>query len=166
VAGAGTVALEWEEDQARLGLPRLDTVLVAVGGGGLLAGMAAWWRGRVKLVGVEPTGSRCLHAALEAGAPVDVPVESVAADALGARRVGEIAFAIAREAVDHVALVEDGAIVAAQRDLWARYRIASEPAGATAFAALASGAYRPRQGESVGVLVCGGNVVPGALDGA
>jgi threonine dehydratase len=164
VAGAGTVALEWEEDQARLGLAPLDTVLVAVGGGGLLAGVASWYGGRVKVVGVEPEGSRCLHAALEAGAPVDVPVESIAADALGARRAGTLAFEIARAAVDHVALVTDDSIRAAQRLLWTRYRIATEPAGAAAFGALLSGAYRPRQGENVGVLVCGGNVVASTLD--
>ena len=163
VAGAGTVALEWEEDQARLGLAPLDTVLVAVGGGGLIAGMAAFWAGRVKVVGVEPEGSRCLHAALEAGRPVDVPVESVAADSLGARRAGELAFAIAREAVDHVALVPDEAIRAAQRELWARYRIAAEPGGAAAWAALVAGAYQPRPGERVGVLLCGGNVDPAGL---
>jgi threonine dehydratase len=163
VTGAGTVALEWEEDQARLGLSPLDTVLVAVGGGGLIGGVAAWWTGRVKIVGVEPEGSRCLHAALAAGHPVDVPVESIAADSLGARRAGELAFAIAREAVDHVALVPDEAIRAAQRELWARYRIAVEPGGAAALAALIAGAYRPRAGERVGVLLCGGNVDPGSL---
>jgi threonine dehydratase len=169
VAGAGTVALEWEEDQARLGLDPIDTVLVAVGGGGLIAGVAAFWKGRVKVVGVEPEGSRCLHAALAAGRPVDVPVESVAADSLGARRAGELAFAIAREAVDHVALVPDDAIRAAQRDLWARYRIVSEPGGAASYGALLAGAYRPGPRERVGVLLCGGNVDPailGALPGA
>ncbi len=171
VAGAGTVALEWEEDQARATSarqPPLDTVLVAVGGGGLIGGVAAWWADRasstrVKVVGVEPEGSRCLHAALAAGHPVDVPVESIAADSLGAKRAGEVALAIAREAVDHVALVPDGAIVAAQRELWARYRIAAEPGGAAALAALIAGAYRPRAGEHVGVLLCGGNVDPASL---
>ena len=163
VAGAGTVALEWEEDQARLGMAPLDTVLVAIGGGGLIGGVAAWWSGRVKVVGVEPAGSRCFHAALEAGHPVDVPVESIAGDSLGARRAGEIAFAIAREAVDHVALVPDEAIRAAQRALWSGYRIAAEPGGAAALAALLAGAYRPRAGERVGVLLCGGNVDPASL---
>lgn len=163
VAGAGTVALEWEEDRSRLGLAPLDTVLVAVGGGGLIGGVAAWWSGRVKVVGVEPEGSRCLHAALAAGHPVDVPVESIAADSLGARRAGELALVIAREAVDHVALVPDSAIRAAQRELWDRYRIAAEPGGAAALAALIAGAYRPRVGEHVGVLLCGGNVDPASL---
>ena len=102
VAGAGTVALEWEEDLERLGERRLDTVLVAVGGGGLISGVAAWFAGRIKVVGVEPEGSRALHAALEAGAPVDVTVKSVAADSLGARRVGDLNFAIARRFVGEV----------------------------------------------------------------
>jgi threonine dehydratase len=161
--GQGTVALEWEQDQAQLGLGALDTVLVAVGGGGLAAGLAAYWRGRVKVVAVEPEGSRCLHAALEAGEPVDVPVDSVAADSLGARRVGALPFAIAREAIDHVALVGDAAIRDAQKRLWADYRLASEPGGAAALAALLSGAYAPRSGERVGVLLCGGNVDPATL---
>jgi threonine dehydratase len=163
IAGAGSLAIEWEEDRARFGLAPLDTVLIAVGGGGLIAGVAAWWRGRVKIVGVEPEGSRCLHAALEAGHPVDVTVESVAADSLGARRVGELAFGIAREAVERVVLVDDDAIRAAQGALWTGYRIAAEPGGATALAALAAGAYQPTKGERVGVLVCGGNVELGSL---
>jgi threonine dehydratase len=158
IAGQGTVALEWEED----GTP-LDTVLVAVGGGGLVAGIASYWRGRVKVVGVEPDGSRALHASLEAGRPVDVPVESIAADSLGARNTGRLVYDICRDAVDHVALVSDAAIVNAQRTLWRDLRIASEPGGAAAFAALLSGAYRPRPGERIGVLLCGGNVDPGAL---
>ena len=158
IAGAGSLAIEWEEDRARFGLALLDTVLIAVGGGGLIAGVAAWWRGRVKVVGVEPEGSRCLHAALEAGHPVDVTVESVAADSLGARRVGELAFGIAREAVERVVLVNDDAIRAAQGALWTGYRIAAEPGGATALAALAAGAYQPTKGERVGVPLCGGNV--------
>jgi threonine dehydratase len=153
IAGQGTVALEWEADD-----PDLDTVLVAAGGGGLIAGMAAWWAGRVKVVGVEPDGSRALHAALEAGRPIDVDVNSIAADSLGARNVGERVFAICRGAVDHVALVRDEAIALAQRTLWRDWRIASEPGGAAALAALISGAYRPRSGERVGVLLCGANV--------
>jgi len=115
------------------------------------------------VVGVEPEGSSCLHAALAAGHPVDVPVESIAADSLGARRAGELAFAIAREAVDHTTLVPDAAIRAAQEQLWSRYRIAAEPGGAAALAALLAGAYRPKPGERVGVLLCGGNVDPRSL---
>jgi threonine dehydratase len=154
IQGQGTVALEWEEEE-----PGLDTVLVAVGGGGLISGLASWWAGRgVKVVGVEPEGSRALHASLEAGHPVDVTVESIAADSLGARNTGALVFSIARAAVDHVALVSDAAIREAQRTLWRDWRIASEPGGATALSALLSGAYRPRPGERVGVLLCGGNV--------
>jgi threonine dehydratase len=163
VAGQGTVGLEWEEDLMRLGLPPIDTALVAVGGGGLVAGIAAWFDGRVKVVGVEPEGSRALDAALAAGEPVDVPVHSVAADSLGARSVGALNLAIAQRAVDHVALVGDAAIGEAQRRLWRELQIAVEPGGAAAYAALESGAYRPAAGERVGVVVCGANVELGAL---
>jgi len=158
VVGQGTVGLEWEEDLARLGLPPLDSALVAVGGGGLIAGVASWFAGRVKVVGVEPEGSRALDAALAAGRPVDAPVRSIAADSLGARRVGALNLAIARRAVDHVALVDDDAIRDAQRRLWRELQLAVEPGGAAAFAALASGAYRPAPAERVGVLVCGANL--------
>ncbi len=158
VAGAGTVGLEWEEDLARLGLARLDTILVAVGGGGLVSGVAAWFEARVKVVGVEPEGSRALHAAFEAGHPVDVTINSVAADSLGARRVGALNFAIAKAFVSGVVLVPDAAIVEAQRRLWREMGIVAEPGGAAAYAALLSGAYRPSPGERVGVLVCGSNV--------
>jgi threonine dehydratase len=153
IAGQGSVGLEWEEDA-----PDLDTVLVAVGGGGLIAGIAAWYGRRVKVVGVEPEGSRCLHASLEAGRPVDVTVESIAADSLGARNTGQLVFDIARANVDHVVLVPDDAIVAAQRALWDRLRIAAEPGGAAALAALTSNRYKPRADEKVGVLLCGANV--------
>jgi len=163
LAGQGTVALEWDEDQARLGEPPIDTALVAVGGGGVAAGMACFWARRVKVVAVEPEGSRCMHAALAAGRPVDVQVESIAADSLGARRVGALAFEVAREAVDHVALVADDDIRAAQRLLWSDYRMAIEAGGAAALAALVSGRYRPSPGERVGVLLCGANVDPSAL---
>jgi threonine dehydratase len=157
IAGQGTVALEWEEDLQRLALGKLDTVLVAVGGGGLIAGIAAWFAGRVKIVGVEPEGSRALHAALEADAPVDVGVKSIAADSLGAKRVGKLNFQIARQFVSEVVLVADVAIVEAQRRLWAEASVIAEPGGAAAFAALASGTYRPEGEERVGVLVCGAN---------
>jgi threonine dehydratase len=157
IAGQGTLALEWEEDLERLGLKKLDTVLVAVGGGGLISGVAAWLQGRVKVVGVEPEGSRALHAALEANEPVDVSVKSLAADSLGAKRVGDLNFDIARKLVSQVVLVEDIAIAEAQRRLWADVSVIAEPGGAAAFAALASGAYRPQREERVGVLVCGSN---------
>jgi threonine dehydratase len=157
IAGQGTVALEWEEDLERLGLKKLDTVLVAVGGGGLIAGVAAWFRSRVKVVGVEPEGSRALHAALEADKPIDVTVNSLAADSLGAKRVGELDFDIAKSFVSGVVLVKDAAITEAQRRLWADHSIIAEPGGAAAFAAIASGAYQPERDERVGVLVCGSN---------
>jgi threonine dehydratase len=157
VAGQGTVALEWEEDLERLELQTLDTVLVAVGGGGLIAGVAAWFAGRVKVIGVEPEDSRALHAALEANAPVDVAVKSIAADSLGAKRVGELNFKIARRFVSNVVLVTDKAIAEAQRQLWTDFSVIAEPGGAAAFAAITSGAYRPEPDERVGVLVCGAN---------
>jgi threonine dehydratase len=153
ITGQGTVGLEWEQDA-----PPLDTVLVAVGGGGLISGIASWYRRRVKVVGVEPEGSRALHAALEAGRPVDVDVNSVAADSLGARNTGDLVFEICRETVDRVALVTDAAIEEAQRVLWRDWRMALEPGGAAALGALVSGAYKPRPGERVGVLLCGANL--------
>lgn len=156
--GQGTVAKEWEEDGE---LP--DTVLIACGGGGLVGGIASYWAGRVKIIAVEPEGSHCLHAALKAGGPVPVDVNSVAADSLGAKRVGQMAYEIAKETVDHVALVSDDAIRSAQKILWQDFRIMSEPGGAAALAALLSGAYRARSGERVGVLLCGGNVDPATV---
>src|SRR3954465_7420988 len=158
IAGQGSVGLEWEEDASEL-----DTVLVAVGGGGLIAGIAAWYGRRGEGVGVEPEGSRCLHASLEAGRPIDVTVESIAADSLGARNTGQLVFDIARANVDHVALVPDDAIVAAQHLLWDRLRIAAEPGGAAALAALTCGRYKPQADEKVGVLLCGANVDLGKL---
>ena len=165
VAGQGTVGLEWERDLAALGLPRLDVALVAVGGGGLISGVAAWFAGRTRVIGVEPSGSRALHAALEAGRPVDVEVKSLAADSLGARRVGALNFDICREAVERVVLVDDDAIRAAQRKLWRDFNLVAEPGGAAAYAALLSGGYRPAQGERVGVLICGANADFAALAG-
>jgi threonine dehydratase len=137
----------------------LDTVLVAVGGGGLVGGIASWWAGHVdegRRRGTE--GSRALHAALEAGGPVDVEVQSVAADSLGARNVGALVYETCRDTVDHVALVSDDAILDSQRTLWGEFRIGAEPGGAAALAALLSGAYRPSPGERVGVLLCGANI--------
>ena len=150
--GQGTTAREFEEQAGRL-----DTVLVAVGGGGFIGGIAAWYGGGTKVVGVEPESSRALHAALEAGAPVDVEVEGIAADSLGARSVGDLMFPIARAHVDRVVLVSDDDIKQAQRALWSKLRLVAEPGGATALAAVMSGAYVPEDGEKLGVLVCGGN---------
>ncbi|MEM8687771.1 MAG: threonine/serine dehydratase [Pseudomonadota bacterium] len=151
--GQGTLGLELE-DQA----PDLDTVLIAVGGGGFIGGVASWYEGRVKIVGVEPETSRCLHAALEAGTPVPVSPEGVAADSLGASSAGDIMFPIAQRYVDHVALVSDEAITATQRWCWLNLRLASEPGGAAALAALLHGVYKQAPGERVGVVMCGGNV--------
>jgi threonine dehydratase len=153
IAGQGSLGKEWERQS-----PGLDTVLVAVGGGGLIAGIALWYQRRVKVVGVEPEGARSLQAALEAGGPLDMPIDSVAADSLGARRVGRLAFEAARQAVEEVVVVPDRAILEAQRLLWRDIRAAIEPGGATALAALVAGAYRPSPGERVGVLLCGANV--------
>lgn len=154
IAGQGTLGYEWDRQE-----PDLDTVLVAVGGGGLISGIASWFAGsRVKVVGVEPEGSRALQAALEAKGPVEVKVASVAADSLGARNVGQLVYDACKDAVDHVALVPDAAITAAQVQLWRDFRLAVEPGGAAAFGALISDAYKPRQGERLGVLVCGANV--------
>ncbi len=158
LAGQGTLARELEAQA-----PDLDTVLVAVGGGGLIGGVAAWYAGRARVIAVEPEGCPSLHAALAAGAPLDAPVGGVAADALGARRVGDLAFQVARAHVAASVLVPDDAIREAQRRLWDSARIAAEPGGATALAALLTGAYTPAPGERVGVIVCGANVDLGTL---
>ncbi|WP_420588094.1 threonine/serine dehydratase [Marivita sp.] len=155
VTGQGTLMLEWEQQ----GLDA-DTVLIAVGGGGLIAGALAWLGGRRKVVAVEPVTSCALHAALHAGAPVDVPVSGVAANALGARRIGDICFDLATSMDVQSVLVSDSAIIEAQGALWQAHRQLVEPAGATALAALMSGAYSPAAGERVAVLVCGGNIAP------
>ncbi len=153
VAGQGTVFRELEEQA-----PGVDTVLVAVGGGGLVAGAAAWFAGRVKVVAVEPERSCCLHAALVAGAPVSVEIGGLAADSLGARQVGELAFALAQRTGAASVLVTDEAIADAQQMLWSELRIVAEPGGAAALAALLSGVYRPEPNERVAVVVCGGNL--------
>jgi threonine dehydratase len=139
--------------------PAVDTLLVAVGGGGLIGGIAAWYRGDIKIIGVEPTEAPTLTEALRVGRPVDAPTGSIAADSLAPRRVGELMFPIARAFVDRVLLVDDDAIRRAQRALWDTLRIVAEPGGATAFAALLAGAYVPARGERVGVVVSGGNTV-------
>jgi threonine dehydratase len=154
--GQATVALELEQQCLDV-----DTVLVAVGGGGLIGGMAAWLRGRVKLVGVEPETAPTLHTALVAGRPVDAPAGGIAADSLAPRQVGALMFPLAQAFVDRVVLVSDEAIADAQTRLWQTFRIAAEPGGATALAALLSGGYHPAPGERVAVLVCGAN--PGSM---
>jgi threonine dehydratase len=138
-------------------VPGLETVLAPVGGGGLIGGVAAWYAGGVKIVGVEPELAPTLTRALSAGRPVDAPAGGIAADSLAPRRVGELMFPIAQAHVARVALVSDAAIRRAQEALWRTVRIAAEPGGAAALAALLSGAYVPGEGERVGVLVSGGN---------
>jgi threonine dehydratase len=150
--GQGTVGLELEAQA-----PALDTVLVAVGGGGLIGGIAAWYAGRVKVVGVEPEGAPTLTQALRAGRPVDAEAGSIAADSLAPRRVGELMFPIARAYVDRVALVSDAAIRHAQEALWGAARVVAEPGGAAALAAVLGGGYAPAPGERVGVVLSGAN---------
>ena len=150
--GQGTVGLELAAQD-----PSIDTVIVAVGGGGLIGGIAAWYAGMGRVVGVEPLEAPTLHAALRAGSPVDVAVGGIAADSLGARRVGSLMFPIAQAHVERVVLVDDAAIKRAQAALWDIARIAVEPGGATALAALMTGQIAPAVGERMCVLVCGAN---------
>jgi threonine dehydratase len=158
--GQGTVGLEIEQD-----VPGLDTLLVAVGGGGLIGGIAAWFEGRVKIVAVEPEGSPTLHMALAAGRPVDAPTDGIAADSLSPKRVGEMMFPIARRHVEESILVTDDEIRAAMRSLWDVMRVVSEPGGAAAFAALLAGRYAPKPGERIAVLLCGANTTAVSLSG-
>jgi threonine dehydratase len=152
IMGQGTLGLELA-GQA----PDIDTLLVSVGGGGLIAGLAAWYAGRIKVIGVEPIASPTLTRALEAGHPVDAEAGGLAADSLAPRRVGEKVFPIVRKYARQTVLVSDAAIADAQATLWRALRIVAEPGGAAAFAAILSGAYRPGAGERIAVIVCGGN---------
>ena len=158
VVGAGTLAAEIEDDA---GLP--DRVLVSVGGGGLIAGIAAWFDKRCRVEALEPEGSPTLHAAREAGAPVDVAVGGLAADALGARRIGAIAWAITQRQVAASHLLPDDAIRDAQRLLWTELRLAVEPAAALPLAALRCGAVVAQPGERIALILCGANFDPGSL---
>jgi threonine dehydratase len=159
ILGQGTIGLELMAQA-----PNLDTVLIAVGGGGLIGGISLALAGSgVRIIGVEPVLAPTLHGALAAGRPVPVEVAGVAADSLGAREVGPLALAILQEQGVRVLLVEDDAIRTAQRVLWHELRILAEPGGATALAALLSNGYRPQPGERVGVVLCGGNTDPGAV---
>jgi threonine dehydratase len=158
VAGQGTVGQELA-DQA----PDLDTVLVAVGGGGLLAGIVTALDGRARVVAVEPDRVPTLHRALAAGGPVEVEVGGLTADSLGARRIGELAYRVAAGARVRSLLVTEDAVVAARQRLWDELHVAAEHGGAAALAALTSGAYRPAAGERVGVVVCGSNTDPADL---
>ena len=150
--GQATVGLELEEQ-----VPALDALLVAVGGGGLIGGIAAWYAGRVPVIGVEPEAAPTLTRALEAGEPVDAPAGGIAADSLAPRRVGKLMFPIAQRYVERTVLVTDAAIRDAQLALWKTLRIVTEPGGAAAIAALTSRAWRPAPGATVGVLLCGAN---------
>lgn len=152
--GQGTLALELEEQA-----PALDSVLVGVGGGGLIAGIVGWYGGRVGVVGVEPEAAPTLTRALAAGRPVDTEAGGIAADSLAPRRVGERVFFVIRDSVEHVVVVPDPAIATAQERLWDLLRIVAEPGGAAAFAALLGGFYKPGPREHVGVVVSGGNTV-------
>jgi threonine dehydratase len=152
LTGQGTLGLEIERQ-----CPQLDTLLIAVGGGGLIGGVAAWFRGRVKLISVEPLAAPTLARAIAAGRPVDAEAGGIAADSLAPRRVGDLMFPLAQKFVSETVLVEDDAIRDAQRQLWQNLRIAAEPGGAAAFAALLSRRYVPTAGERVGVVICGGN---------
>jgi threonine dehydratase len=156
--GQGSVGLELERQA-----PDIDTLLIAVGGG-LIAGIAAWYEGRIKIVGVEPRLAPTLSMALAAGHPVDAPAGGIAADALAPRRIGELVFPIVRRHGVTAVLVEDEAILGAQRALWETARIAAEPGAAAPLAALLSGAYVPANDERVGVLVSGGNTTAVAFD--
>jgi len=150
--GQGTLGLELEAQA-----PDIDTMLVSVGGGGLIAGIAAWYAGRVKVVGVEPFASPTLTKALEAGRPVDAEAGGLAADSLAPRRVGDRVFPIARDQVHGTVLVTDDAIRKAQNVIWQALRIVAEPGGAAAFSAILSGAYQPKTGERVAIVISGGN---------
>ena len=155
LAGQGTVGREFEQDA-----PDLTYILVATGGGGLIGGIAAWYAGSAKVISVEPEGCPALHDALREGRPVEAAVGGLAADSLGARQVGSLMFPIAQAHVAAAVLVSDAAIAAAQRLIWDRMRLIAEPGGATALAALLSGAFVPPEGARVGVLVCGANADP------
>jgi len=158
VAGQGTIAIELDAQ-----LPDIDTVLVSVGGGGFIGGIAAWFSGRVKIVAVEPTKCPTLNRALRARLPVDVETGGIAADSLGCRRIGDVPFSVLLPAVSDSVLVSDEQIRDAQMVLWEKLRIVSEPGGATAFAALVSGAYVRSPGEKIAVVICGGNADPASF---
>jgi threonine dehydratase len=158
--GQGTLGMELEEDA-----PEIDTLLVAVGGGGLIGGIAAWYGGRTRVIGVEPERSPTLHAAFEAGRPIDAPADGIAADSLAPRRVGTLMFPIARAHVERVVLVSDDAIRQAQVALWSTLRVVAEPGAAAPFAALLSGNYRQAPDERVAVLISGANTTAVKFEG-
>jgi threonine dehydratase len=150
--GAGSVGLELEEQA-----PNIDTLLVACGGGGFIGGIAGWYQGRVRIIGIEPELCPTLYRALEAGRPVETESSGIAADSLAPKSVGQLMFPIAQKWIDRVILVPDEEIASAQQKLWDILRLVTEPGGSAAFAALLSGRYRPAVDERVGVLICGAN---------
>jgi threonine dehydratase len=152
MSGQGTIGLELDTQ-----IPGFDTLLASVGGGGLIGGLAAWYAGRIKVVGVEPFAAPTLTRALQAGHPVDAEAGGLAADSLAPKRIGERVFPIARNYVHETVLVSDEAIAQAQRMLWQALRIVAEPGGAAAFSAVMSGAWRPQDGERVCIVISGGN---------
>jgi threonine dehydratase len=154
ILGAGSLGKELEDADSAI-----DTVFVPVGGGGLIAGVAAWYAGRARVIAVEPDGAPTLDWALRAGGPVDAPTGSIARDALAAGAIGALVYPIAQQYVHGVILVTDDDIRAAREALWQRGRIAAEPAGATAYAALLSRKYVPANGERVAAVISGGNAV-------
>ncbi len=160
LSGQGTVALELEEQAADL-----DTLLVSVGGGGLIGGIAAWYGGRVKVVAVETEGTATLDKTLKGALPEDFAVSGISASGLGASSIGALPLLIIREHVAQNLVVSDDDVIEAQRRLWSAARIVCEPGGVTALAALTSGAYVPQDGERVAVLLCGGNADPGWFGG-
>ena len=161
--GQGTLALELAGQAPEIGAA-VDTVLVPVGGGGLIGGVAAYFAGTVRVIGVEPEGAPTLTCARAAGRPADAPAGGVAADALAPRRVGELVFPITQAYVEDVVLVDDASILAAQRALWQAARIAAEPAASVGIAALLAGAYKPAPGEQVAVVISGANMAPSQLE--
>jgi threonine dehydratase len=158
ILGQGTVGLELAEQ-----VTDLDTVLAPVGGGGLISGVASWFAGTVRVIGVEPEGAPTLSYARAAGQPVDAPAGSVAADALAPRQIGELVFPITQAYVDDVVLVGDASILAAQQALWRAFRVAAEPAASVGIAALLAGTYKPAPGERVAVVISGANMSPAQL---
>lgn len=163
VAGAGTLARELEAQLAALGRQAPDAVLVSVGGGGLIGGIAAWFAGRSRVIALEPELAPTLFRAREAGTPVDVPVGGIAADSLGARRIGRIAWELTQRHVARAELLTDAAIRDAQRFLWSELKLAVEPAAALPLAALRSGVLRPQAGACIALIVCGANLDPSTL---
>ena len=159
ITGQGTLGLELEQQN-----PNLDTILVAVGGGGLIGGIASWYGSTVKIIGVEPKTCNALHAALKAAVPIAIKPSGLAADSLGASSAGTLMFPIAQQHVPEVVLIDDEDIKAAQRHLWGTAQIITEPGGAAALAAILSGAYRPQADERVGVIVCGANTPLGVFN--